>query len=187
MYHIGLPICTVELNTTTIYVQLSKNITESPKFLSMNNLMAALNNDPDLACIPYAERPQLLQSLYACTGCDYISFFKGIGKVTFLDTFFQHASFIAGDCTLPGSIGNLASSANDLALYSFLRLVGCAYFKKHTSGFKLDTPKALYNSIQGATSTLEHQNTTLNGLIRYVRWYGKEQTTRNMFYRVQKL
>ena len=58
---------------------------ESPKFLSMNNFIAALNNDP---C---AERPQLLQSLYACTGCDYISFFKGIGKGTFLDTLFQHA------------------------------------------------------------------------------------------------
>ncbi len=66
VYHIGLPICTVELNTTTIYVQFSKNTTESPKFLSMNNFIAALNNDPDLACIPCAERPQLLQSLYAC-------------------------------------------------------------------------------------------------------------------------
>ncbi len=135
----------------------------------MNNLLAALNNDPDLACIPSTERPQSLQSLYACTGCDYISFFKGIGKVTFLDTFFQHASFIAGDSTLPGSIGNVASSANDPALYSFIRLVGCAYFKKHKSGFKLDTPKALYNSIQGATSTLEHHSQWLNK-IREVVW-----------------
>ena len=35
------------------------------------------------------------QSLYVYTGCDYTSFFVGVGKCTFLATFFQYASFIA--------------------------------------------------------------------------------------------
>ena len=32
--------------------------------------------------------PQALQSLYVCTGCDYVSFFVGMGKASF---FYQHS------------------------------------------------------------------------------------------------
>ena len=107
-----------------IWVQLSKKITESSNFTHLNRLLHALNNDPGLASIPSDEQPQSVQTLYVCTGCDYISFFKGMGKVSFLQTFFEHASFIAGDRTLPGSIRNVTTNPNDPALYTFLRLVG---------------------------------------------------------------
>ena len=33
--------------------------------------------------------------LYISTGCNFISFFDGLGKVTFLATFFKYAEFIA--------------------------------------------------------------------------------------------
>ena len=33
--------------------------------------------------------PQIMQTLFVCTGCDYVSFFSGFGKVSFLRYFFQ--------------------------------------------------------------------------------------------------
>ena len=40
----------------------------------MNNMMSVLTTDPDLSEIPPGERPQVLQSIYIATGCDYTSF-----------------------------------------------------------------------------------------------------------------
>ena len=39
--------------------------------------------------------PQILQTLFVCTGCDYVSFFSGFGKVSFLH-YFSVAPFISG-------------------------------------------------------------------------------------------
>ena len=52
----------------------------------MKQLIAALSNDPDLANVPAATHSKVLQTLFVVTntGCDYISFFSGIGKATFL-------------------------------------------------------------------------------------------------------
>ena len=115
---------------------------ESPKFLSMNNFIAALNNDP---C---AERPQLLQSLYACTGRMHWMWLHLFLQRHRQRNVLRH--FISA-CL----IGNIP---NDPALYS---------------GFKLDTPKALYNSIQGA---LQHHSQWLNKIREVTRdgmgWYG---------------
>ena len=64
---------------------------------------------------------------------DYISFFCGIGKVSFLATFFQHASFIAG-------------GLENTSFLFFLRLVGCAYYRKYASAFALQKPTELTKS-----------------------------------------
>ena len=101
---------------------------------------------PDLSLIPLEIRPQVLQSLYVCTGCDYTSFFRGLGKVSFLSTFFQHVAFIASGTDPPGSIGTLEDE--ETALQSFLRLIGCAYYKQHTSAFRSATPEALFHSLK---------------------------------------
>ena len=173
VYHIGLSICR-RLPDTTIYVQLSKSITESSKFIYLNGLLDALDKDPDLVSIPSEQRPQLLQSIYACTGCDYISFFRGLGKVSFLKAIFEHASFIAGDADLPGSLGYIDTNS----ILSFLRLVGCTYFNKHKSGFKEQTPRALYHTISNSTSTEEHHYEWLTK-IREVVWE-RADTEHNM-------
>ncbi len=83
----------------------------------------------------------------------YISFFSGVGKITFLTAFFQYASFIAGGRQPLGSMGILDTQA----LLSFLRLVGCAYFKKHTSAFEHPTPIALYQSIDIVDPLKHHE------------------------------
>lgn len=92
--------------------------------------------------------------------------------MSFLTTFFQHATFIASGNDPLGSIGELhdihaSESTTCVSRYSFLRLVGCAYYKQHTSAFKSKTPEALFHSVSGGTSTYDHHN----------RWLTKIRTT----------
>ena len=42
-------------------------------YISITKLVDALKRDPDLAGIPEEERPKILVSLYALSGCDYTS------------------------------------------------------------------------------------------------------------------
>ena len=69
--------------------------------------------------------------MYVCTGCDYTSFFRGIGKATFICCFYQYAHF--GSSGKEAACGTLAdtdlnSGLVDMAYLSFLRLVGTVYF-----------------------------------------------------------
>ena len=84
VYHIGLSAIS-ELPECDVIVQLSKSTDDKAR---MTKLITALSMDPDLPQIPSITRPQVLQTLYVATGCDYTSFFTGLGKVTFLATFF---------------------------------------------------------------------------------------------------
>ena len=43
-----------------------------------------------------ADKLIMLQTLFICTGCDFNSSFKQIGKASFFNYFFQHACFISG-------------------------------------------------------------------------------------------
>ena len=110
----------------------------------------------------------------------YTSFFTGLGKVSFLTTFFQLATFITSGSDPPGSIGILQDISHtpshddddgddDDARYSFLRLVGCAYYKQHASAFRLPTPAALFHSVTGSTSTYHHHHTWLANIRNCVR------------------
>ena len=109
----------------------------------MNKLLACFRTDPDLSQVPEAARPQVMQAIYISTSCDYISFFCGIGKVSFLATFFQHASFIAG-------------GLENTSFLFFLRLVGCAYYRKYASAFALQKPETLFNSITASSALEKH-------------------------------
>ena len=44
--------------------------------------------------------PALFRCFFICSGCDYVSYFSGLGKVAFLNTY-QHAPFISRKM-LPG-------------------------------------------------------------------------------------
>ena len=177
VYHIGLSAISL-IPDTQIIVQLSKDHTHGARFLCLNTLLDALSNDPDLADILPNLRPQAMQSLYISTGCDYVSFFTGIGKASFLSTFFQHASFIAGGREPPGSIGEFSLDAQSPGMLSFLRLVGCAYFRKHSSAFELHTPEALFHSTEGTTMTERHEKWLSN--IRRTVWQRADSESHNM-------
>jgi hypothetical protein len=136
-----------------VIVQLSKSLLDpgKAKLLHLTALIEGLKGDLDLADVPECSRPQVLQSIYVSTGCDYVSYFAGIGKCSFLSTFYQYAGFIAaGTPPWPhGSLGEISPDLSDQhSLCSFLRLVGCSYFKKNASAFEQKTPVALYNSVK---------------------------------------
>ena len=82
VYHIGLPLLE---QTSEIYIQLHGRRKDSNRYLYVNKLVQALHSDPDLAEVPIVQRTSILQMVYVATGCDYISYFKGIGKVFFLE------------------------------------------------------------------------------------------------------
>ena len=105
---------------------------------------------------------------YVTTGCDYISYFKGIGKVFFLNVLYQHATFITGGSDPEGTLADTDPDCGHLGLLAFIRFVGCAYFNKHSAGFKLSTPEALFHSIK-STSLQTHHKEWLN-IIRTKVW-----------------
>ena len=140
VYHIGLSVVGA-LDECDVIIQVSKYTDEMARYLHMTNMLSALSKDPDLSEIHIQSRPQVLQSIYIATGCDYTSFFNRLGKVTFLATFFQHEAFIAGRNSPPGSMGEMSMDLHSNAKFSFLRLIGCAYFKQHASAFRSQTPE----------------------------------------------
>ena len=87
VYMIGLPLqCTQDKD---IIIQISDRNSREAKLLHMRQLIIALSNDPDLASVETTLLPKILQTLFVVTGCDYISFFSGIGKARFLRYFFM--------------------------------------------------------------------------------------------------
>ncbi len=105
-------------------------------------------------------------------------FFKGLGRATFLNTFFQYARFIAGQPELPGSIGEPTLDPNNSAMYSFLRLVGCGYFRAHASAFEQRSPEAFYHSIEATTP--QQQHTQWLEAIRQGVWQRADSENQNM-------
>ena len=79
IYNIGLAFVYL-LQGTEVVVQQTKSLREGSKFLLLHNLFRALENDPDMEGIPLGLRSQALQSLYVCTGCDYVSFSEAWAK-----------------------------------------------------------------------------------------------------------
>ena len=152
-----------------IVIQLTKTFREGSKFLLLHHLLQALHSDPA------ALRPQALQSLYVCTGCDYVSFFRGMGKASFMSTFFQYASFIAGGSEAPGSIGDVTL---DEAYMSFFRLVGATYFRAHASAFKFTSPVTLYHSVTASNSVEKHEKWL--GIIHKAIWLQADTESKNM-------
>ena len=178
---IGIPI--IHKNShLEVYVQLSKSLNENPKFIRVNGLLEGLNNDPDLGSIPPSERAQGIQTLYISSGCDYVSFFQGMGKITFLQTFFRYASFILGKdrLQLPGSIGGDIADSHNHNCMSFLRLDGCAYFRAHVSAFVEHTPESLFSSINDQQGNMRERHNSWLQSIRQVVWERTDSESQTM-------
>ncbi len=80
VYHIGLPLVSAG---DSVIIQLSKPSDKDLKLINLNILIDLLKRDPDLVHIHDSHIPRVLQTLFVCTGCDYISFFSGIGMRRF--------------------------------------------------------------------------------------------------------
>ena len=169
VYHIGLPIIAgTELDCV---VRLSSFNSLEHRFLDLQALITAFQNDPGLAAVEQVSLPSVMQMLYICTGCDFISFFNGLGKATFMATLFEYSDFICSDTTATHTPG-IISDADPTGFLSFIRLVGCAYFRKHKAVFlpSFPTPATLFNSlIQTGQEVTSHHSAWL-ALIREKIW-----------------
>ena len=160
----GLNTLTVSADTDTIFIGLTHTLSSDRiyiktnavgkplKYRSMYTLQEALLSDPDLETVPEEERAKTIQTLFALTGCDFTSFFSGIGKASFFNTFIKNARFIAGTDSLSGNLTENISTTE--GFMAFMRLIGCAYFSKHHSTFGgIQTPSSLYYSLQQSDTT----------------------------------
>ena len=120
-YNIGLGL--LNRDTKQYVIQLNVFHATERKYLYLNNLQTALLNDPDLATLPSHNISEILQVLFICTGCDFLSFFKSLGKATILNNFYQYAEFI-------GCLHKTLPSNKDDGFLAFIRLVGTSYLKK---------------------------------------------------------
>ena len=157
VYMIGLPLlCTASKH---IIVQISAIGSNELKLLCTKSLVQALSDDPDLAYVPPPTLTSVLQTLFVVSGCDYISFFSGIGKASFLRCFFQHAQFITGNTNYTkGSLAEAQLDGNyENGFMAFLRLIGTAYFKKHAAAFDSVSPECHFKNFFNPSFSKQHQ------------------------------
>ena len=109
-----------------VYIELKGRKNYTHRYLHLNRFVHALHSDPGLAQVSPGQRASTVQAVYILTGCDYISYFKGIGKVFFLNILFQYATFITGGVDPQGSLADISfPDKSDQGLLAFLRLVWC--------------------------------------------------------------
>ena len=84
IYHIGLAIIQ-ENSTSEVFVELKGHKNESHRYLNLNRLIKGLHSHPYPTC-PCPICSESVCDSGSPTGCDYISYFKGLGKA-FLSMF----------------------------------------------------------------------------------------------------
>ena len=172
IYHIGVPLSHDQRKE--IFIQINKYNSYELQYIHLQAFITALENDPDLSSLPQQLLPQTFQTIYVATGSDYTSFFSGIGKSSFLKTFYQHSRFISSGKVrnAPGTLVDVNPDSNESSngFLAFLRLVGTAYFKKYPRSFSQDTPDGHFNFFwKDGQSPLEHHKLWLDD-IRQQTW-----------------
>lgn len=154
VYNIGLSFHDL-LQEKDVTVKINP-INKPEKLINLPCLLRCIGNDPDLASLPSDKKGHILQSLYITSGCDYISFFSGHGKTSFLTTFCQHAKFI-NDST---SLSHTSTAEQTSGFLGLVKLLGVIYFKKHHSAFfvhhNCETPEQLFDRIQIVDEKQKH-------------------------------
>ena len=158
VYHIGLPLTCI--SSKEVVIQLSSVNSQEVKIINLSKFALTLKNDPDMVGISCELVPKIMQTIYIATGCNYISFFNNLGKSTFLKYFFEYSSFITAGTNIntPGMLSDTEPHQQELGYYSFLRLVGVVYFKKHASGFSTSSPVTHFNSIHLAEADYKYNH-----------------------------
>ena len=122
------------------------------------------NRDPELTNLCKVHRTWIMQCLYVCTGCDYVSFFAGIGKTSFLKVFFEKAFFIVGEHSTALSSSNF----HEISFLVFVRLIGMVYFKRHKRAFNEATAESHFFSHSNLPPQTQHEEWLNN--IRQAIW-----------------
>ena len=172
VYNIGLVMAKpnkhylVQINlphTNTMYVDIEK-------------LLTSFQHDPDLASLPQNLLGSIMLQLYIITGCDYISYFSGMGKATFLKLFFQHAEFITSEQS-DGCLSHIDTSTT--SFYSCIKLIGSAYFKKNlatmVSKLGFETPNHLFNSMNPELTIEDRHKEWYMSIKRVIRIVSEDQ------------
>ena len=73
VYNIGLPFSS-QLVSTTMIIQLNVPHTNEKKYLNINMMRTALQKDSDLGNLCQEKLCRIFQTLFICTGCDYVSY-----------------------------------------------------------------------------------------------------------------
>ena len=133
VYNIGLHYLSTASSKQYI-IQINVINAISKEYIFLNHLHTAFFNDPDLSSIVKPNLLNTLQTLFICTGCDFVSFFKQIGKASFFNYFFQHSCFICGN-SMDGSLHETDINTRSSGFLSFIRLIGTIYYKKHLPSF----------------------------------------------------
>ena len=171
VYMIGLPLqCTQDKE---VIVQISDLKSRDLKLLHLNCLVAALVNDPDMASVPTSVRSNIIQALFVVSGCNYVSFFSGIGKASFVKCFFQYAQFITGHTRYTKvslADTSMENNIHEHGFLAFLRLIGTVYFKRHANAFEYDTPESHYKSFLCPTTNAKEQHRRWLEDIRQSTW-----------------
>ena len=168
VYHIGMALDST--HGKQVVVQISPVNSRQLKFLDITALNAAFQNDPDLANIDATILPQVFQTLFVCTGCDYTSFFSRIGKATFLRYFFQYAAFISGR-EAEGTLADTEEESCNSGFLAFLRLIGTVYFKKHATCFETPSPVSHFKKFVSTTTSIQLQHENWLEDIRQSIWH----------------
>ena len=94
--YVGLPL--VNHYVFDVYVQISPITSPEMRILHINQLQLDLAGDLDLALVPPGLTAWVVQTLFICSGCDFVSFFVGFapGNATIMRHFFENAWFVTG-------------------------------------------------------------------------------------------
>ena len=108
-----------------------------------------------------------MQAVYILTGCDILT--SRESAKYFFSCSFSTCNFYywRNGCIRISGIFNFPRNSH-LGQLAFVRLVGCAYFKEHLSGFKFDTPEALFPSI--TVPSIKKQHIEWLDIIRTTVW-----------------
>jgi hypothetical protein len=88
-------------------MQISALSSKELQLVSITNLVQPFKTDPDLALLEQEKVPEIMQTVYAVSGCDY-SFLQRTRKSYVPALFFQYASFItAGSSYHSSTVGTL--------------------------------------------------------------------------------
>ena len=96
VYNIGLAVAH-SCPQKEVIVQINVAHSRELRYVHIRNMLKALESDPDIARLPQSYIAAIFHMLFVVSGCDYIFYFSGFGKGTFLNTFYQHAEFISGN------------------------------------------------------------------------------------------
>ena len=112
-----------------------------PAYLHLNCLHDAIVADDSLSSVATTARCKVIQTIYIASGCDFVSYFVGLGKGSFYNALHNYAPFISGstNSSLHGDLGNTSQADFEVGLLSFYRLVGCVYFAANRSAEREDT------------------------------------------------